>query len=129
MPRRSRRPCSSPGCPALIWDGRYCQDHASQENRQQDQRRGSSTARGYGARWRRLRLMKLKRDPVCEDPFALHRAGGQVVAANEVDHIIALRKNGKTILSNLQSLCKSCHSRKTILEDGGLGREGGGKSL
>ena len=30
MPRKPKRPCSSPGCPRLT-DGRYCEEHAKAE--------------------------------------------------------------------------------------------------
>ena len=37
--------------------------------------------------------------------------------ATEVDHIIPLRHGGGNKLENLQSLCKSCHSSKTAVEN------------
>ena len=39
-----------------------------------------------------------------------------VTAAAEVDHIIPLARGGTNDLANLQPLCKSCHSRKTMRE-------------
>lgn len=73
--------------------------------------RPSPGDRGYGHYWRRLRLRKLKADPVCErcrERFAAH-----------VDH----RDNdqGNNEWGNLASLCQPCHSRKTVEQDGGLG--------
>jgi 5-methylcytosine-specific restriction protein A len=43
--------------------------------------------------------------------------------ATEVDHKDGLGPNGPRghDLDNLRSLCKSCHSRKTVRCDGGLG--------
>jgi len=32
----------------------------------------------------------------------------------EIDHIVPFSKGGKTIDLNLQTLCKTCHKRKTI---------------
>lgn len=77
--------------------------------------RPSPSKRGYGANWRRLRLVKLSADPLCEDC----QQAGEVVEATEVDH----RDGDVWNLSpeNLRSLCKPCHSRKTVRQDGGLG--------
>lgn len=50
MPSAARKPCSQPGCSELVDHGR-CTTHAAQY----EQRRGSSTARGYGTEHRRLR--------------------------------------------------------------------------
>jgi 5-methylcytosine-specific restriction protein A len=53
-------------------------------------------------------------------------AKGYVTAATEVDHIQAHRGDARLMWdfeNNVQSLCKPCHSKKTVKEDGGLGRE------
>ena len=75
--------------------------------------RPSACKRGYGRKWQRLRKMKLARRPMCECCGS---------PANEVDHVIALSAGGTNEMDNLQSLCKSCHSRKTVAEDGGFAR-------
>ena len=38
------------------------------------------------------------------------------VAELETDHIVPLQKGGKDEWTNLQSLCKACHARKTASE-------------
>lgn len=51
-------------------------------------------------------------------------------AATEVDHIVPIDRGGSNSHSNLQSMCKSCHARKTAKFDGGFGNpviESGGK--
>lgn len=77
---------------------------------------------GTGA-WVRLRRAVLARD---EHLCVLHRQKGQLVAANEVDHIIPRRRapEREYDMTNLQSLCRGCHSRKTIedMRRGGWGR-------
>lgn len=76
-----------------------------------DDQRASASKRGYDRRWRRLRLMYLRANPLCADPFDLH--ANHVVAAVHVDHIIPKRNGGTDEWDNLQGLCASCHSHKT----------------
>ncbi len=66
-------------------------------------------------RWRRLRLLHLRESPLC-----VHcERRGNTSAANEVDHIVAIERGGAAFdRDNLQSLCKTCHSRKTAGDDG-----------
>jgi 5-methylcytosine-specific restriction protein A len=123
MPRQAPRPCSAPGCPALVTAGAYCPDHAPQYVSPHEAGRGTASQRGYGARWRRLRQMVLATYPICADPYGEHRATGQVVAATDVDHITARSAGGADTLANLQALCHACHSRKTVTADGGFGRK------
>lgn len=76
--------------------------------------RPSSAARGYDATWQRARLMWLRANPLCA------MCG---MSASCVDHIVPLAAGGERLDdSNFQSLCTSCHSRKTACEDGGFGR-------
>jgi 5-methylcytosine-specific restriction enzyme A len=42
--------------------------------------------------------------------------------AAHVDHILAKAKGGTDDPANLQLLCQTCHSVKTVQEDGGFGR-------
>ena len=82
--------------------------------------RRSPHARGYTKRWQRLRRLYMARQPLCEDPFDVHT--GQVVPGEVVDHIVPLARGGGNKEGNLQTLCWSCHSRKTVMCDGGFGR-------
>lgn len=68
-----------------------------------------------GAKWRNLRAYKLSIDPFCE----ICRKAGRIVPATCVDHIIPIMKDESLALeySNLQSLCHSCHSTKTVKEN------------
>jgi 5-methylcytosine-specific restriction protein A len=85
-------------------------------HRQQSADRPTTAERGYDAAWKRARLLKLAASPLCED--CADR--GLVEAATEVDHIRAIAAGGTHDLTNLRSLCKSCHSRKTVRCDGVL---------
>jgi 5-methylcytosine-specific restriction protein A len=117
MPRRSARACRAPGCVELVRDeGGYCDKHERAKQKRYDAARGSAASRGYGALWRRLRLMVLARSPLCADPFGIHAEAGELVMANEVDHIQSRRDGGQENMSNLQSLCHICHSKKTSAE-------------
>ena len=62
------------------------------------------------ARWRRLRMMVLRRQHGCADC-------GAVTQANfHVDHKVKRSQGGRDTLENLQVLCPSCHGRKTRTE-------------
>ncbi len=110
--RRAPRPCRAPGCAGLAVGGRYCEACRGAGAARRDDMRESAAMRGYGHNWRKLRLMYLRANPLC------------VVcgdAANEVDHIRPRARGGGDDWSNLQALCKPCHSRKTAREQGGGG--------
>jgi 5-methylcytosine-specific restriction protein A len=82
----------------------------------------------YDHRWRALRRLKLDADPMC---VACER-NGIVTPANEVDHIVPVSTNpdGMFDYDNLQSLCKSCHSRKTRNEiNADRGRQALGRGI
>lgn len=65
--------------------------------------------------WLRLRTLVLAQSPLC----VVCVAEGRTRAASHVDHIDADTSNND--LSNLQGLCRPCHSSKTAREDGGFG--------
>ncbi len=120
MPRRPKRPCSYPGCPELVEQGQggKCEKHSRQQKRaygrEYDRTRATSTQRGYNASWRRLRKMVLNAEPLCRHCKQQDR----LTPATEVDHIDGNIKNSSR--DNLQPLCKSCHSRKSVKEQGAL---------
>jgi 5-methylcytosine-specific restriction enzyme A len=125
MPTRPKHPCRHPGCARLVAEGRYCAPHATFAQAVTDAERGNSAARGYGRRWRELRAAVLAEQPLC----ASCAGGGRVEAATEVDHVVPRSRGGGDEWSNLQALCKRCHSAKTAREDGGFGHvEGKAKS-
>lgn len=100
MATSAARPCITPGCPAITRSGPRCSAHTLKANRQ----RGSSTARGYGSQWQRLRLIVLNRDAwtcgYCGRP------------ATTVDHVTPKSRGGTDDEANLIAACLSCNSGK-----------------
>lgn len=76
-----------------------------------DTARRDPEAKGFynSSAWVKLRLMKLRRDPLCE----LCKSQGKLIAATVVHHKAELRADPELALEldNLQSLCASCHSQ------------------
>ena len=110
MPVAARKPCARPGCLALLDPGvRYCKQHTVEN----EHRRKSSTARGYGYHWQaKVRPPFLAAHPLCH----VCETVGLVEPATEVDHIIPKKRGGTDVWDNLQGLCRPCHSRKTRSE-------------
>ena len=104
MPTAARRPCTWPGCAALVSDGSRCVDH----KRKAEQQRGSAHERGYTSAWVKARAAYLARHPLC-----VHcERDGRVTASRVVDHKTPHRGD-KTLFwdsdGNWQPLCKPCH--------------------
>jgi len=113
VPFKPKHPCNAPGCPALTLE-RFCLEHKREHHRRFDATRGTPAERGYGRRWQAIRMAHLMAEPLCRECGK----AGRVVAAREVDHIVAKVRGGSDDESNLQSLCTPCHSRKTAREVG-----------
>ena len=112
--------CHSPGCTRAA-DGYYCAEHAAQaEARKKETRLFEGTRRKasaeynalyHGKRWRELRAAFLAEHPACAMCGA---------PASVVDHIAPHRGDESLFYDegNLQALCASCHSAKTLKENG-----------
>ena len=118
MPMAPPRPCVVCG---VACSGGRCDRHKRRlrrryertEQRRKDQRFYMRKA------WKRARGAKLNRQPLCEECAA----NGRTVAATEVHHVVERKTDHDRAydLSNLQSLCKRCHARKSNEERGGEG--------
>ena len=66
--------------------------------------------------WRKLRAQQLSTDPLCR----MHKALGQLVPAQVVDHIRPHRGDVGRFFdhANLQSLCKRCHDGHKQAQEG-----------
>ena len=116
MPRSPKRPCAYHGCKELVTSG-YCEKHkalAFQTNdRHKDWQRLYDTKR-----WKTIRIRQLAKEPWCAECLRANI----YTPATDVDHIDPHR--GDPILffkGPFQSLCKPCHSRKTMQEIKGRG--------
>lgn len=60
-----------------------------------------------------MRAVKLRHNPLCEECLR----HGRITLATLVDHIVPIKKGGACLdMDNLQSMCDSCHNRKTAKE-------------
>lgn len=60
--------------------------------------------------WRRVRKIKLQLNPLCEEC----ERNGRIVSGRVIDHIIPISRGGGALsLENLQTLCDSCHNKKS----------------
>ena len=118
MPKKPLKPCSKPGCSELVQSGR-CEKHSKEYKKEKwketDKNRPPSSQRGYDSRWRKVRRMKLARQPLCEEC----NRNGLVKQAQEVHHKMPIAQGGSNRIDNLESLCRSCHKRKEM-EGGGV---------
>jgi 5-methylcytosine-specific restriction endonuclease McrA len=78
-----------------------------------ERQRGTSTARGYDAAWRKLRSQFLQQHPACSHP-------GCTLPATDVDHIVSIRDRPDLRLdwSNLRPYCHAHHSARTARDQG-----------
>lgn len=129
MPIAAPKPCRQSGCGQLVRDGSgYCQAHKrAVAGSFADRERGSRHSRGYGTDWDKKRKQILERDAyLCQE----HKRQGVLKAVGDapfsayVDHIkpkAECRSLGWTQEqidddSNLQTLCRGCHTEKTDRE-------------
>jgi len=109
MPTKPKKPCGYPGCPKLT-HARYCEEHTRVMNTQYNKyQRPYDSSERYGSEWRKIRNRYIKAHPLCEECLKTER----LTPAQEVHHVLPIKKGGTHDESNLMALCKSCHSRIT----------------
>lgn len=116
MPNAARYPCSVPRCPNL----KPCAVHMKQRRQESESRRATASERGYDWTWHKARTAFLQEHTIC---YICMQRDGAVTAASVVDHIVPHKGNRQLFwdTENWQSLCATCHNRKTAKEDGGFG--------
>ena len=84
---------------------RYYIDREAQGRRKRKNRKVYNSAQ-----WKRIRKIQLNQMPICEQCDK----EGLTVPARVVDHITPINEGGQIYsLDNLQSLCDSCHNKKS----------------
>ncbi len=116
-------PCKHPGCRALLDKSGYCQAHASSAPRRnalydkhvraKDSALSGASAIRNSTRWRKVRLLKLSQDPLCEDPHGDHARRNDTATGSQVHHIQGLATHPELafVWSNLMSVCTKCHAK------------------
>lgn len=115
MPWKPLRPCNHPGCPNLS-DQAYCEIHrkqiAAEYNRYYNGNKRDKEMQGFyhSQAWVKLREIKIKQNPLCEECYK----NGRLKKAVIVDHILPAKEypDKRLNIDNLQSLCASCHNKK-----------------
>lgn len=134
MASASLRKCRFPSCNTLV-RGPFCGQHAAHyqaiEKEQKEKRlkklfdnklkteKTKNSSKPYNSRWQKARKVFLLDYPCCAE----HLKQKEYVPATHVDHIVPHCGNNELFWNrnNWQSLCHSCHSKKTASKDGGFG--------
>lgn len=102
-PFKPLHPCNYQNCPNLTAE-RFCKMHKKKVEKDYEKNRGSSSERGYDARWHRTSALHLKEFPLCA------KCGK---AATLTHHIIPIAAGGAIYdWDNLASSCGICHDGK-----------------
>lgn len=106
--------CKAPSRPGSI----YCLDHAPLSKAPNARRTLDSLYRT--AAWQTIRTGQLSREPLC----SCCAYEGRLTVADAVDHVFPWKLIGDHAFraNRWQSLCASCHTRKTSLEGRGIFR-------
>jgi 5-methylcytosine-specific restriction enzyme A len=118
MPSKPLRPCNKVGCHNLTRE-RYCEQHKqinerSERDKYYDRYKRNKKSKEFynSTEWLKVRQAALARDKyLCVHCLKSNR----ITKADVVDHIIPITVDWckRLSLDNLQSLCHTCHNRKT----------------
>lgn len=115
MAQAPLKQCCAPGCKRLIRGKPRCDEcEAKRPRRRTAKPTTKHDVFTSNRRWRALRLRVLAATPLC----VRCQESGKVTAASEVHHIQPRRSHPELayVVSNLEALCKPCHSRETMRE-------------
>ncbi len=121
MPKKPLKPCSYPGCPELV-ENQYCDVHMKKRNNEYNRYARDEFSKNFynTPAWRLARKKQLDSNPFCFECLKK----GKRSKATIVDHVVAIKQGGDRFNPiNLQSLCWSCHSRKSIKEGSRYGKK------
>ncbi|MGW6597900.1 HNH endonuclease [Streptomyces sp. NPDC055036] len=105
MPRAASI-CFQGGCPRKTVRAGRCEEHAPPPERPWS--RTSARNQLRPSSWTR----RVRPGALVRDGFACVRCGAREDL--EVDHIVPIARGGTWTLDNAQTLCKGCHSEKTL---------------
>jgi 5-methylcytosine-specific restriction protein A len=120
MPYKPKKPCSYPGCNKLT-NNQFCEEHKKAADKAYNQYGRDKQSQSFynSAAWKKLRSIKLCLDPLCEECYKK----GILSKATIADHIVPRKQGGVPLdINNLQSLCQSCHSKKSVKEGSRWGK-------
>lgn len=118
MPRKPKRLCTKAGCPGLYDPATETCSRCGKRERtgwDRNKRRGTRQERGYDEPYLKLRRQKKTANPLCEEC----ERNGYTTLMKEVHHIVSfdgLNDPLRLDWDNLESLCKTCHLRKSRVE-------------
>lgn len=113
--------CNWAGCNNIVpYDERYCEKHKKHINKYRYHKRmyasdESKYQQFYkSTQWRKMSRHWLERNPICVKCYEQ----GIIRPAQIVDHVHEIKDDWSRRLdeTNLQSLCRTCHNRKTKAE-------------
>ena len=130
MARKAAKVCRFPGCKALTTHpSGYCEECRRKVSQKYNLQRDKAVQSLYGTRWQKARRLFMASNPLCKQCAD----SGRVSPTEVVDHIVPHKGDIGLFWDegNWQPLCRQCHDRKTLAEDGGMGRpvreRGGGR--
>lgn len=107
MPRKPAHPCNYPGCPKLTTE-RFCPEHQQEYAKNYEKYHRNREAKSkYDNKWNHLRKRYIAKHPWCEECLK----EGRYVKVEHVHHRIPLSEGGTNDWNNLESVCRSCHSK------------------
>lgn len=109
MPIAAPRPCTHPGCGALVRDGSgRCAKHPKEAWAKPV----TATKRITGRKLQAMRAALFASNPLCVEC----ERQGRITLATQRDHKVPLAEGGADDATNEQGLCEACHEAKSQAE-------------